>query len=64
MIVRHTTPHRPCPHPRLPPPPLPQYLWDHRAKGLQQYLVDTVVLNDQLGLGNANISGYYFDDDA
>ena len=45
-------------------PPLPQYLWDHRAKGLQQYLVDTVVLNDQLGLGNANISGFYFDDDA
>lgn len=61
MIVRHYS-SQIVPPP--PPPPLPQYLWDHRAKGLQQYLVDTVVLNDQLGLGNANISGFYFDDDA
>jgi hypothetical protein len=42
--------------------PCGEYLWDHRAPGLQQYLLDTVILNDKTGLGNPNIHGFYLDD--
>ena len=42
--------------------PCGEYLWDHTAAGLQDYLVQEVVLNAKLGLGNENVSGFYFDD--
>ncbi len=41
--------------------PCGEYLWDHRNASLRSYLVNEVVLGAN-GLGNKNVSGFYFDD--
>lgn len=40
--------------------PCGEYLWDHRNASLRQYLVDNVL--GPTGLGDPNISGFFFDD--
>ena len=43
--------------------PCGEYLWDHRnGTMLREFLVNEFVLNKDTGLGNINISGFYFDD--
>lgn len=41
--------------------PCGEYLWDHRNASLRRWLVDEHVLGPN-GLGNANVTGFYFDD--
>lgn len=41
--------------------PCGEYLWDHRNASLRQWLIHTHVLGPD-GLGNPNVSGFYFDD--
>ena len=42
--------------------PCGEYLWDHRNASLREWLVNQHVMGAQ-GMGNANVSGFYFDDD-
>ena len=43
--------------------PCGEYLYDHRnGSQLRQWLIDEVILHPQYGLGNENISGFFFDD--
>ena len=41
--------------------PCGEYLWDHRNDTLTAWMVNDFVLGPT-GLGNANVSGLYFDD--
>ena len=43
------------------PVPCGEYIWDHRNASLREWLVNTHVLGPD-GLGNPNVSGFYFDD--
>jgi hypothetical protein len=38
--------------------PCGEYLWDHRAPGLREYLINEFLLNPVTGLGNPNITGF------
>jgi len=43
--------------------PCGEYLWDHRnGSMLRDWLVSEFILNNDTGLGNANVDGFYFDD--
>jgi hypothetical protein len=41
--------------------PCGEYLWDHRNESLREWLIHTHILGP-MGLGNANVSGFYLDD--
>jgi len=41
--------------------PCGEYLWDHRNASLREWLINDFILGPT-GLGNANVSGFYFDD--
>jgi len=41
--------------------PCGEYIWDHRNASLREWLVSKHVMG-ALGMGNANVSGFYFDD--
>ena len=40
----------------------PRYIWDHRNASLRTWLVEEHVMG-RLGMGNTNITGFYFDDE-
>lgn len=42
--------------------PCGEYIWDHRNESLREWLVKEHVMG-ALGMGNPNISGFYFDDE-
>ena len=42
--------------------PCGEYLWDHRNASLREWIVREHVMGG-LGMGNENVSGFYFDDD-
>ena len=42
--------------------PCGEYIWDHRNASLRKWLVNSHVMGAALGMGNANVSGFYFDD--
>ena len=43
-------------------PVLGEYIWDHRNESLREWLVQEHVMGS-MGMGNPNISGFYFDDE-
>jgi hypothetical protein len=42
--------------------PCGEYLWNSSAPGVTEWQINTHVLNNITGLGNVNVSGFYFDD--
>ena len=42
--------------------PCGEYIWDHRNASLRDWLVQQHVMGAELGMGNPNVTGFYFDD--
>ena len=42
--------------------PCGEYIWDHRNESLREWLIGQHVMGP-LGMGNANVTGFYFDDE-
>lgn len=43
--------------------PCGEYLWDHRnGTMLREFLINEFILNPKTGLGNPNVTGFFFDD--